>query len=131
MPERFKKEIIDLGFVDAQDKYDAYAAAELLCQPSKHESFSLVIMESWLNERPVIVSAECEVTKNFAVETNGGLYFSNYAEFEGSVNYIFDHPDVARQMGLNGKKYVLEHFSWNVIVRAYTEYFEKLAERSN
>ena len=47
--------LIDLGFVPIQDKYDAYAAAELLCQPSKHESFSYVIMESWLCERPVLV----------------------------------------------------------------------------
>ena len=40
--------IVDLGFVDRQDKYNAQGAAEFLCQPSMNESFSLVIMESWL-----------------------------------------------------------------------------------
>ena len=56
MPDDLVKrgEIIDLGFIDVQDKYDAQAAALALCQPSQFESFSLVIMESWLSHRPVI-----------------------------------------------------------------------------
>ena len=36
--------ILDLGFVERQDKYNAQGAAEFLCQPSRNESFSLVIM---------------------------------------------------------------------------------------
>ena len=55
----------DLGFVDIQDKYDITAAATLLCQPSKNESFSIVIMESSLCGRPVLVHEACEVTKHF------------------------------------------------------------------
>ena len=41
IPTEIKNDVYDLGFVDLQDKYDAYGAAELLCQPSKNESFSL------------------------------------------------------------------------------------------
>ena len=54
------------------------AAASLLCQPSHNESFSLVIMESWLCGRPVLVSSQCAVTKDFAKRSNGGLYFKDY-----------------------------------------------------
>ena len=46
IPTEIKNDVYDLGFVDLQDKYDAYGAATLLCQPSKNESFSFVIMES-------------------------------------------------------------------------------------
>ena len=46
IPKGVLHDVIDLGFVDKQDKYDACAAATLLCQPSHNESFSLVIMES-------------------------------------------------------------------------------------
>ena len=74
IPRALKEHVIDLGFVPIQDKYDAYAAAELLCQPSKHESFSYVIMESWLCERPVLVHKDCNVTQNFAAASNGGLF---------------------------------------------------------
>ena len=53
IPDAVKKDVHDLGFVDIQDKYDITASATLMCQPSKNESFSIVIMESWLCHRPV------------------------------------------------------------------------------
>lgn len=128
IPCSIETDVIDLGFVDIQDKYDACRAAELLCQPSRHESFSLVIMESWLCHRPVIVSGACDVTQNFVVETNGGLYFENYFEFEGAVNYIINNKETADQMGQNGYNYVLKHFAWDVIVEKYTSFFEDCIE---
>lgn len=127
IPVSAKKDIIDLGFVELQDKYDACAGAELLCQPSQFESFSLVIMESWLCGRPVLVNAKCDVTKSFAIDTNGGLYFQDYFEFEGAVNYLIHHPEQAKQMGQNGRRYVLDHFSWDVIVKNYMDFLRKIA----
>ena len=117
--------ITDLGFVDKQDKYGAMAAAEMLCQPSLNESFSLVIMESWLCGRPVLVHEGCPVTRNFVTECSGGLYFGSYFEFEGCVNYLLTHRDTASAMGENGRKYVTEHFDWEVIVKKYREFFDR------
>ena len=123
-PEEFKDDYVDLGFLDLSDKFDAYAGAELLCQPSFHESFSLVIMESWLCERPVIVHRGCEVTTDFAIRSNGGLYFKDYFEFEGCVNYILNNPKVAHNMGLNGRKFVLDNFKWDIITERLLEAFK-------
>lgn len=114
----------DLGFIDRQDKYDAYTAAELLCQPSHNESFSLVIMESWLCGRPVLVHETCAVTKNFAIESNGGLYFKDYFEFEGTLNYILSNKGAAEAMGSNGRKYVKKNFSWNEIIDRCINFFQ-------
>lgn len=120
------KRIIDLGFVDRQDKYNAQGAAEFLCQPSHNESFSLVIMESWLCGRPVLVHEECAVTKNFAAESNGGLYFSNYFEFEGCTDFFLANKEKSGIMGQNGCKYVKENFDWDVIVQKYKDFFSSL-----
>lgn len=128
IPKDAADDIKDMGYVPIQDKFDAYAAATLLCQPSKNESFSLVIMESWLCMRPVLVHGGCPVTKNFAVESKGGLYFNNYYEFEGCVNYYLQHKDTADQMGKNGHDYVTQHFVWPVIVRRYTEFLKQCIE---
>lgn len=127
IPSQIRGDVIDLGFVDVQDKYDAYAAALFLCQPSHNESFSLVIMESWLSGRPVLVSDECEVTKNFAIESQGGLWFREYFDFEGCLNYYLENPQKAEQMGKNGREYVMSHFSWDVIVETYCTFFEHVA----
>ena len=129
IPHEDRRAILDLGFVPVQDKHDACGAAHLLCQPSSHESFSIVIMESWLASRPVLVSGHCEVTKNFVQESNGGLYFENYHEFEGALEYMESHPEEASRMGGNGRAYVREHFMWDKIVDAYTSCFEELIRR--
>lgn len=128
IPASVRDDVYDLGFVSRQDKYDAMAAAELLCQPSHNESFSLVIMESWLCGRPVLVHSQCAVTRDFARRANGGLYFRNYFEFEGCVQYILTHPEQARTMGQNGGAFVRENFDWDVIVEKYRAFFAKLTE---
>lgn len=127
IPEDIQEDVHDLGFVSVQDKYDAYAAATVLCQPSLNESFSLVIMESWLAHRPVMVHEECKVTANFVKESNGGFYFNNYIDFEGQLNYLLAYPYIASQMGEQGREYVLNNFSWDVIVERYMNFFRMCA----
>lgn len=117
--------ITDLGFVDIQDKYDAYGAAELFCNPSEMESFSLVVMESWLAGTPVLVNGKCAVTRDFVRQANGGLYFGNYPEFEACVRRLTGRREEAFRMGQNGRRYVLEHFDWKVIVEKYLAYFQR------
>jgi glycosyltransferase involved in cell wall biosynthesis len=124
VPETCKNDVIDLGFVDIQDKYDACAGAELLCQPSKNESFSIVIMESWLCERPVLVHEGCAVTTNFAKESNAGLYFNSYFEFEGCVKYILENTETAEKMGKQGRQFVLDNFKWDVITDKICKFLE-------
>lgn len=126
IPESVKDDVYDLGFVSKQDKYNAMAAAALLCQPSHNESFSLVIMESWLCGRPVLVSSQCAVTKDFAKRSNGGLYFKDYFEFEGCVQYILQNPEATAELGANGGAFVRENFEWDVIVEKYRTFFQKL-----
>lgn len=124
IPDQSK--ILDLGYVDVQDKYDAYGAAMLFCNPSEMESFSLVLMESWLAETPALVNGKCAVTRDFVHQANAGLYYENYGEFEQCIRYLSTHEDTASAMGRNGRKYVLTHFDWKVITEKYLRYFQQL-----
>lgn len=128
IPEEFKDDIIDLGFVSIQDKYDAMKGAVCLCQPSNNESFSIVIMESWLMGRPVIVSENCDVTCDFAKRTRGGLYMKNFWEYEGIMDFYKDNEEIAAKMGANGGKFVRENFDWDIVVRRTIEFLENLYE---
>lgn len=125
IPYKFKNDIIDLGFVSKQDKYDAFAAATLLCQPSINESFSIVIMESWLCLTPVLVHSNCTVTKDHCIKGNSGLYFENFEEFEGCINFYLNNSQLREKIALNGKKYVEENFNWSRIVDKYVGFLEK------
>ncbi|MCR5215728.1 MAG: glycosyltransferase family 4 protein [Lachnospiraceae bacterium] len=128
IPADIREDVLDLGFVDVQDKFDAYAAAVALCQLSKHESFSFVIMESWLMKRPVIVHTDCDVTKDFVERFDGGYAITTSEEFQKAVASLLAHPDAASTMGENGCRHVHENFSWDVIVEKYKKFFKRLKE---
>ena len=127
IPDVICSHVHDLGYLPIQDKYDAYAAALALCNPSNNESFSIVIMESWICGRPVLVSEKCAVTKDFVKRAQGGLYFKDYADFEGTLNYFLQHGNVAEIMGQNGKCFVKQNFAWDVIRDRYTEFFLQIS----
>lgn len=118
--------IIDLGYVPEQDKYNAMSACEFLCQPSVNESFSLVIMENWLCKRPVLVNENCSVTQDFVTKSDGGLYFSNYPEFEACVDYLLTNKDIAGRMGVNGCEYVKDNFDRDAVTGKYIDFFNRI-----
>lgn len=115
IPLDFKGSIIDLGFIPLHDKYDAYAAATIFCQPSVNESFSLVIMESWLCGTPVIVNADCAVTKEHCLRSQGGLYFKDYFQFREVANLLLDNPHLRNKMAERGRQYVIDNYNWDKI----------------
>ena len=119
IPKKYKNDIIDLGFIPRQDKYDACAAAMVLCQPSVNESFSIVIMESWICNTPVLVHDNCAVTKDHCIRSRGGLYFNVYNEFEECIMLFARNTAIHEKMGEFGRQYVMENYHWDVIVRRY------------
>ncbi len=125
IPYGHEEDVVDLGFVPAQDKYDAYAAAGLLCQPSLNESFSIVLMEAWLAETPVLVHEQCTVTREHCLASSGGLYFSSFADFIGCLDYYRDNREHARRMARNGRQYVLANYTWDRIVHKYRQAFAR------
>jgi glycosyltransferase involved in cell wall biosynthesis len=109
-------DILPVGFERVQDRLDAYAAAMALCQPSLQESFSIVLMESWLAGTPALVNADCDVTRYHVLQSNGGLAYSGFDEFAGALDWLMAHPLERRQMGQLGRAYVLERYNWPIVL---------------
>jgi len=127
-PEGLEAEIVDLGFLDAQDKADALSAADLFCQPSVNESFSIVIMEAWLCHTPVLVHADCPATREHVEASKGGFTFRDLDGFGRAVDQVLADPAGAAQMAQAGREYVLKNFHWDVICRRYMDLLAR-AER--
>lgn len=121
IPHDMKGEVIDLGFLSENDKMDAVAGAVFVCQPSVNESFSIVIMEAWLTGIPVLVHGDCDVTKWHVVESGGGLYFRNYYEFAETTWYFLKNPDIRKEMGSQGRRYVQDIYSWPAVIGRFDE----------
>jgi len=121
IPPEIRPDVVDLGFIPEQDKKDAYAAATVFCQPSVHESFSIVIMESWVCGVPCLVHGDCTVTREHVVRSGGGLYFRRAAEFGGCLDYLQENRQMAKRMGEAGGSYVRAEFEWEHVIRRYRE----------
>ena len=128
VPPTAQSSVIDLGYVSEQARWDAFAAATVFCQPSVHESFSRVIMESWLTETPVLVHGHCTVMKEHCQRANGGLYFTNYDEFAATLDYLLVERETAVTLGQQGRCYVLAHFQWPHIIATFRRIFAQLEE---
>jgi glycosyltransferase involved in cell wall biosynthesis len=114
-------DIIPIGFQAGQDKLDAYAAATILCQPSLLESFSIVIMESWLTGVPVLVHGDCDVTRYHVLRSDGGLYYAGFEEFAGALDWLVDHPAERARMGQLGRAYVRSEYNWETVLHRFQD----------
>jgi glycosyltransferase involved in cell wall biosynthesis len=124
--------IIHIGEVSDQDKFDGIAGATALIQPSLMESFSIVIMESWLCNIPVIVHELCEVTKGHCDRSNGGLYYKDYDSFKEVINDFLTTSTKVKDMGQKGCDYVKENYTWaNTAERMLTFFQQKGFKREN
>ncbi len=110
-----------VGAVSDGEKMAYLQGALALCQPSLNESFSLVMMESWLAQRPVLVHEDCAVTKGHTARSRGGLWFRSYDDFVGTVAWLRANPALADQMGRDGRAYVRENYTWAGVVEHFAQ----------
>ena len=110
--------VLGVDVSEGQAKLDAYAAATALCQPSVNESFSIVIMESWLAGAPVLVHRDCEVTHYHVLRSRGGLAFRTDYEFAESLDLLLQ-DDIRRRLGENGRAYVQSQYAWSQVLERF------------
>lgn len=123
-------DIVSLGFVEDEDKFDALAACRLLVLPSQFESLSMVVLEAMSVKKPVLVHANCEVVKSHCTKSNGGLYYQNYFEFEGCLNWLLSDKALCEGMGENGSEYVAENYCWESIEKRLRNMIDCVGDRT-
>ncbi|MCP4423322.1 MAG: glycosyltransferase family 4 protein [Chloroflexi bacterium] len=123
LPER--PDIVPLGFVSEQDKYDGLQAATVFIMPSLFESLSIVILEAWLMGTPVLVNGRCQVLKHQCRQSNGGLYYISYDEFKTELSLLLASPRLRQQLGQQGRKFTSKNYDWETAIAQYHSLFEK------
>lgn len=119
-------DIIYLGFLPEEDKFDALDGALLLLMPSFYESLSMVTLEAWALQKAVLANARCEVLKGQCLRSNGGLYYENYEEFREALTLLLSSAELRQALGKNGHRYYSENYSWEIIETKYLRLIERL-----
>ena len=123
-------DIISLGFISDDEKFQAIAGAMALVLPSQYESLSMVVLEAMKLQVPVVVYGKCAVTKAHCLKGNAGLYYDDYLEFEECLEYLRNHPQIRREMGKNGKEYVDRNYTWDVICNKLENLIDLICENN-
>ena len=119
LPPSARPWVHDLGFVSESLKHDAMAAAVAVCNLSRWESFSFVVMEAWLSGTPVIVHADCAVTRGHCEESGGGVWVRSAEEFAEAVARLHGDPALRTALATAGQAYVRDRFSWDAVLRRF------------
>ena len=121
--------IIYAGFVSDEEKEQLMKHAEALIIPSKYESLSLVVLESFACKVPVIANGECEVLKDHIVNSNGGWTYTNEEEFSTVLKKVIEGTE-NKQKGLNGYEYVTNNYSWQKAMNIFDEAIEYVVKQN-
>lgn len=121
-----REDVISLGFVSDEVKFNVIAGADFLVMPSQFESLSMVVLEALSLKVPVLVNGRCLVLKGHCVHGNAGLYYRSYYEFAGCINYYLSHDKERKLIGENGYKYVNDNYRWDVIIQRFCDMIEKI-----
>jgi len=111
---------VDAGAVSNELKHDLLRNCVALVQPSQNESYSRVIMEAWLNGKPVAVHARCAAT-SIPVKASGGGWLADSEEDWARLFVELDRSSEnrLRELGEKGRRYAAVAADWDVVMDRY------------
>ncbi len=122
-------DVVCTGIVGEEDKFDVLRDAAVLVSPSALESFSMVVLEAWSLEVPVLVNARCGPTREHCERSGGGLWFGSYREFEAVLDRLLADAPLRHALARRGRVYVDRHYRWPVVIERYARFLGEVVAR--
>jgi glycosyltransferase involved in cell wall biosynthesis len=119
-------------FVPEYERILHYAAADVCVFPSVYEPFGIVSLEAMSMEKPVVVGARGivgfrEQVVNSGTEQNGiHINGEDSSDIAWGIKEVLRNPEKARNWGENGRKRVLEFFTWRKAAEETLKIYEAL-----
>jgi glycosyltransferase involved in cell wall biosynthesis len=105
-----------------------YSALDVFAMPSQIETFGLVALEAMACETPVVAYPAGGLS-DVVVNQETGLIGSNFGNVNGlaqMLQWLWRHPKERIEMGIAGRRRVLEKFSDTLMARRFTDLYHEL-----
>ena len=129
------KLICRFDFVPEKERILHYAAADVCVFPSTYEPFGIVSLEAMAMEKPIVVGAQGvvgfrEQVVSFGPDQNGiHVNGGNPADIAWGVKEVLCDPERAKKWGENGRKRVLQYFTWRKAAEQTLQIYEMLQHK--
>lgn len=118
--------VLDMGRIDEQEKADAYAACDVFCLPSAHESFGIVYVEAWSYGKPVICG-EAPAARELVVDGVDGIHACQEAStLAASICRLLGDSRLSRALGETGRQVQSTAFTTKKMYEAHVEAWKRL-----
>ena len=125
---------LNFNFISEEERILHYAACDVAVFPSLYEPFGIVALEAMSMERPVVVGAAGVSGMREIVICRGedqcGFHIdpSNPSDIAWGINSALENPEKRKRLGKNGRKRVLEEFTWDKIAERTIELYEQIVK---
>jgi glycogen(starch) synthase len=129
------KIIYRFEFVPEEERILHYAASDVCIFPSIYEPFGIVSLEAMAMAKPVVVGARGVVGFREQVISSGpdqnGIHINGEdpADIAWGVKEVLENPARAKMWGENGRKRVLQYFTWKKVAEQTLQIYQALQNR--
>jgi glycosyltransferase involved in cell wall biosynthesis len=126
------KNVIEYGFVNREQAKQILSESKIgliLLHPLVNyvDALPVKLFEFMAAGIPVVVSG-LRLQKQIVEQCECGIVVNpfNTEEVQNAVRYLLQNPEIAQQMGLNGRKAVLNEFNWDNEERKLLKFYAEL-----
>ena len=119
-------------FIPEEERIAHYAACDVAAYPSLYEPFGIVTLEAMSMEKPVVVGAAGTSGMREIVSISGpdqcGFHINpnDPSDIAWGIISAIEDPEKMHEYGRNGRKRVLEHFTWDAAARTTLDRYLEL-----
>jgi glycosyltransferase involved in cell wall biosynthesis len=120
-------------FVPEEERILHYAAADVCIFPSVYEPFGIVSLEAMAMAKPIVVGAHGVVGFREQVVPSGpgqtGIHINGEdpSDIAWGIKEILKDPQKAKAWGQNGRKRVLEFFTWRKVAEQTIKIYQSIS----
>lgn len=110
---RFTDRVNGLGVLDAQQKRDFFAAIDLFALPSRSDSFGLVLLEAWANQKPNLAYRAGGIAALIRDQIDGLLVqCGDVGALAQALDRLIDDDAARQRLGHAGAQRIPHEFQW-------------------
>ncbi len=106
----------------------ALKSCRCLVNMSSSESFGIVLLESWMLSRPVIVNSDCAAFMELIQDGENG-FAADKNNLKDKIKKIVSDADLADKLGQHGHQNMGAHFSWRGIAAKINSAFMQISNQ--